>query len=272
MVVKTIGLAILFYALYCALLFAVQRQMIFPRGLIAHDLYSPQNDIIVDKIWLSTSDGAIVESWYLPPAFKDPSHRSPAIIFAHGNAELIDFCSAELKPFTDLGIGVLLVEYPGYGRSSGAPSQKSITNVFKVAYDILAAKEDIDPTKIIFYGRSLGGAAVCALAAERPAAAMILTSTFTGIRSMAVKYLVPAFLIRDPFDNLTVVRNFSGPLLIIHGRYDEIIPFRHGETLHKAAKRSKLIAYECGHNDCPPDWSIFWKDIEEFLSEAGLIG
>lgn len=272
MVVKTVGLAVLFYALYCVFLFAVQRQMIFPRGFIVQNLNSPINDSVVDKIWLNTGNGVIVESWYLPPAFRDPSGKSPVIIFAHGNAELIDYCPDEMKPFTALGIGVLLVEYPGYGRSGGTPTQKSITNALKVAYDVLTNREDIDPAKIIFYGRSLGGAAVCALAAERPAAALILTSTFTGIRAMAVKYLVPPFLIRDPFDNLTVVRNFPGPLLIVHGRYDEIIPFRHGEMLHQAAKRSTLISYECGHNDCPPDWNIFWKDIEAFLTAANLIG
>jgi fermentation-respiration switch protein FrsA (DUF1100 family) len=269
---KTVGIAILFYTLYCALLFVVQRQMIFPRGFIAHQLDSPPGDINVDQIWLNTEESTRIESWYLPPVRIERSQKSPAVIFAHGNAELIDFCVAEMAPFTQLGIGVLLVEYPGYGRSEGSPSQKSITSALKIAYDMLASKTEIDSTKIIFYGRSLGGAAVCALAAERTAAAMILTSTFTSIRAMAIKYLAPSFLIRDPFDNLKVVRNFYGPLLIIHGRYDEIVPFRHGEMLHHAAKQSKLIVYECGHNDCPPDWNIFWRDIKAFLKTAGLIG
>ena len=272
MIMKTVGMVILFYTLYCALLFVFQRQMIFPRGFITHQLYSPPGDINVDQIWLKTEENTRIESWYLPPVTLDRTHKSPAVIFAHGNAELIDFCVPEMVPFTKLGIGVLLVEYPGYGRSEGSPSQKSITNALTVAYDTLASKEEIDSTKIIFYGRSLGGAAVCALAAEKPAAAMILTSTFTSIRAMAIKYLAPSFLIRDPFDNLKVVRDFYGPLLIIHGRYDEIVPFRHGEMLHQAARQSKLIVYECGHNDCPPDWNIFWNDIEVFLKTAGLIG
>ena len=267
-----IGWAILLYAIYCAVLFAFQRQMIFPRGLVPPGQFSVPDNLIVEKIWLNTADGSVIESWYLPPVATTASTRSPAVIFAHGNAELIDFCSSEMLPFTTLGIGVLLVEYPGYGRSSGTPSQKNITAALETAYDVLTAREDIDPSKIIFYGRSIGGGAVCALAAARPAAAMILTSTFISIQAMAVKYLVPGFLIKDPFDNLTVVRNFPGPIMIVHGRYDEIIPFRHGEMLRQAAKQSYFVAYDCGHNDCPPDWIIFWKDVEKFLHEAGIIG
>lgn len=271
MVMKTFGWTVLLYVLYCAVLFALQRQMIFPRGLIAQGQNSPHDDLFIEKIKLEAG-GGVVETWYLPPVSGAISTRSPALIFAHGNAELIDFCTAEMQPFTALGIGVLLVEYPGYGRSSGTPSQKTITATLKAAYDVLVAREDVDASRIIFYGRSLGGGAVCALAVERPPAAMILTSTFVGVRAMAVKYLVPGFLIRDPFDNLAAVRDFPGPLLIVHGRRDEIIPFRHGEKLHQAAKRSTLVAYDCGHNDCPPDWDIFWRDIEDFLRGAGIIG
>jgi len=268
--VKYIGLAVLAYAAYCALVFAFQRQMIFPRSQIGYAPVSLPENLPIEKVWLNIP-GASVESWYIPPRGGPANGRRPALIFAHGNAERIDMCTGELMPFTALGIGVLLVEYPGYGRSTGTPSQKNITAAFLAAYDMLAARHDVDPSKIVFYGRSLGGGAVCVLAAERPAAALILASTFTGIRSMASRYLVPGFLVRDPFDNLTVVRNFSGPVLIVHGRYDDIIPFHHGKTLQKAAHRATLLAYDCGHNDCPPDEECFWRDIATFLRIAGII-
>ncbi len=269
--IKFLGWAILFYVGYCGFLFALQRQMIFPRSLIAHSRGSHNDHLAVEKIWHGDGQGGGVESWYLPPLTVGPPSRSPAVIFAHGNAELIDFCAEELQPFTVMGIGVLLVEYPGYGRSSGTPSQKTITAALKTAYDALVARKDVDPAKIVFYGRSLGGGAVSALAVERQAAALILTSTFTGVRPMAAKYLVPGFLVLDPFDNLSVVRNYDRPVLIVHGRYDDIIPFHHGEILHKASKQSTLLAYDCGHNDCPPDWNVFWRDIEDFLRGAGII-
>lgn len=271
-VMKIFCWTIIFYVVYCGFLFTLQRQMIFPRSLISQGRSSHGDHPVVEKIWLEDGEGGVVENWYIPPLTVGVRSRSPAVIFAHGNAELIDFCVEELQPFAAMGIGVLLVEYPGYGRSNGSPSQKTITAALKTAYDALVARKDVDPEKIVFYGRSLGGGAVCALAAERQAAALILTSTFTGIRPMAAKYLVPGFLVLDPFDNLSIVRHFCRPILIVHGRYDDIIPFRHGETLHEASKQSTFLAYECGHNDCPPDWNVFWRDIEDFLRGAGIIG
>jgi hypothetical protein len=268
--VKYIGLAVLAYAVYCILVFAFQRQMIFPRSHIGYAPVALPDNLPIEKFWLNTAD-ATVESWYIPPTGSPADGRGPALIFAHGNAERIDASTGELVPFTALGIGVLLVEYPGYGQSTGTPSQKSITAAFVAAYDMLAARHDVDPSKIVLYGRSLGGGAVCALAAKRSAAALILASTFTGIRAMASRYLVPAFMVRDPFDNLTVVREFSGPVLIVHGRHDDIIPFHHGTTLQKAARHAILLAYDCGHNDCPPDAERFWRDIANFLREAGII-
>jgi len=113
---------------------------------------------------------------------------------AHGNGELIDFWPNELNRFTNLGIGVLLVEYPGYGRSTGPQSQSSITEAFVTAYDTLCARADVEASKIILVGRSLGGGAVCALAAKRPAAALILMSTFTSARSFDKKIPDTRFL------------------------------------------------------------------------------
>jgi len=184
---------------------------------------------------------------------------------------LIDFWPEALKRFPAMGVGLLLVEYPGYGRSAGSPSQESISETFTRAYDTLAARPDVDPTRIAFFGRSLGGGAVCDLAAKRPAAALILMSSFTSVRSFAIRYLAPSFLIRDPFDNLAVVRDYGGPVLVIHGRFDEVIPFGHGNALHAAARNGKMIAYDAGHNDCPPDWEVFWQDVEGFLRDAKVL-
>ncbi len=258
------------YCAYCALLFLLQRQIMFPRALIPLPSVSVQNSPGLEIIWLETEFGK-VESWLLSPAAATPSQPVPAVIFAHGNGELIDYWPAELKAFTQLGMALLLVEYPGYGRSAGAPSQKSITKVFLAAYDVLIARKDIDPSRIVLFGRSLGGGAVCALAAQRPSKALILMSTFTSVRSFAIRYLVPKFLVRDPFDNLALVASYKGPILIFHGRGDSIIPFSHGARLHEAAANSTFIAYNAGHNDCPPNWQVFWQDLEKFLRDVHII-
>lgn len=268
--IKFISWAIFLYLAYCFILFICQRKIIFPRYLIEPSSYGKGDIAGLEKIWVTTNCGRI-ETWFLPPAASQRKEPAPAVIFAHGNAELIDFWPAELKKFTSLGIGVMLVEYPGYGRSEGTPSQKNIAEAFTAAYDVLVTRPDVDPARIVLFGRSIGGGAVCDLATKRPSAALILMSTFISTRSFAIKYLVPSFLILDAFDNQAVVAAYPGPVLIIHGRQDDIIPYPHGVALKRSAKSGKIISYDCGHNDCPPNWSTFWRDIELFLFNTGII-
>jgi pimeloyl-ACP methyl ester carboxylesterase len=263
-VYKLFAGALFFYMGYCCLLFLFQRQMLFPRYLIDVPTGVAEEIPTLETIWLDTSFGK-VEAWFLPAERVHGTGPAPAVIFAHGNGELIDFWPHELKKFTHLGVGVMLVEYPGYGRSQGTPSQDSIRETFITAYDRLVERDGVDPGRIVLFGRSLGGGAVCLLAAQRPSAGLILMSTFTSARSFAGRYLAPEFLVRDPLDNLLVVRSYSGPVLVMHGIRDEVIPYRHGVSLYRAAKQGKMITYNSGHNDCPPNWNIFWKDIETYL-------
>jgi fermentation-respiration switch protein FrsA (DUF1100 family) len=261
---------LIFYLAYCCLLFLLQRHMIFPRYQIETPSGTGGNIAGLEKMWLSTDYGK-VEAWFLPPAPDQVRDSAPAVIFAHGNAELIDFWPQELSGFTSLGMGLLLVEYPGYGRSGGTPSQQSVTQAFLSAYDTLVAREDVDPSRIVLFGRSLGGGAVCALAAKRPSAALILMSAFTSVKSFASKFLVPSFLVKDPFDSLVTVKSYTNPVLVMHGRHDTIIPYKHGVALYRAAQRGEMITYDCQHNDCPPSWKIFWRDVESFLQDAGIV-
>ena len=267
---EIIGWAFVFYCGYCILVFLVQRSILFPRNQIPYPTGTGIAIPGLEKIWLNTEYGKI-EAWYLPPVSGPRARPAPAVIFGHGNGELIDFWPDALQHFNQMGIGLLLVEYPGYGRSSGTPSQKSITTTFVAAYDALASRGDVDPSRILLLGRSLGGGAVCALARQRSSAAMILMSSFTSVQSMAAKFLTPKFLIRDPFNNLEVVKEYQGPVLVIHGQNDRIVPYTHGVNLHRTAKNSKLITYQSGHNDCPPDWNQFWQDIKLFLRDHELI-
>ena len=72
-------------------------------------------------------------------------------------------------------------------------------------------------------------------------------------------------------DNLAAVEQYEGPVLIIHGRHDSVIPYSHGKALYKASRAGKLITYDAGHNDCPPDWEVFWHDVETFLRNHKII-
>lgn len=155
------------------------------------------------------------------------SERAPLLVFTHGNAELIDNFADQFTIPRAAGYAVLLVEYPGYGRS-------------------------------------LGGGAACILATSRPVAALILESSFTSVRALGRQLLVPGFLIRDPFDNLVALRSYRGPLLVLHGDRDEVIPVEHGRQLAAAVPVAEFAVLTCGHNDCPRSW----ETIMTFLSKA----
>ena len=268
--IKFAAWVLVVYGIYCGFVFIMQRQIVFPRFQIGSAPGLTKTFEGLEKIWITTRQGKI-ETWLLLPHGGLYRKPAPAVIFAHGNAELIDFLAEELQPLTKLGLAVLLVEYPGYGRSEGRPSQESIRNAFTAAYDMLVSRKDVDPHRIVLFGRSVGGGAACLLAAHRPTAALILQSSFKSVRSFAPRFLVPAFLVRDPFDNISVVRNYEKPVLVIHGKYDEIIPFAHGVALDRAAPNGKMIVYQCGHNDLPPDPLIYWSDIKQFLHANGII-
>ncbi len=271
-VITLVSVLLISYLFYCCLLFVAQRYMIFPGVQFGASAGAVLSDGAgIEKSWIEL-DRVKVETWFLPPVLEAGDNKpGPAIIFAHGNGEVIDQWPWEFEGFARMGIGVLLVEYPGYGRSTGIPSQHSVTETLVAAYDRLAARPDVDPSRIILMGRSLGGGAICSLAAKRPSAAIILMSTFTSIRSFASRYLVPEFLVRDPFDNLAVVGSYSGPILIIHGTRDEVIPYSHALMLGQAAKQGKLISVDAGHNDCPSDWKAFLRDVESFLRVHGIL-
>jgi pimeloyl-ACP methyl ester carboxylesterase len=260
------------YLIYLTILFISQRKMLFPAHMIDVPQYDSNRLKNIEQNWIEIKTGR-VETWFLPAKTDNnivKAQKTPLIIFAHGNGELIDFWADEFLSFTKQNISVLLVEYPGYGRSQGSPSQDSITEIFVKAYDLISQRDNIDPDKIIFFGRSIGGGAVCSLARKRKPAAIILMSTFINTKSFAGKYFAPGTLILDPFDNLKTMEQFNGPALILHGRYDELIPYDHAVQLHKACKNSKLISYDCGHNNCPPDFDIFINDVKNFLKKSVL--
>lgn len=249
-------------AAYWALLFFAQRSILFPAPQLTG---APPRPPDAEQIWLNTSFGRI-EAWYLP-AVRSAGGPSPLLVFSHGNAELIDYWPEEFDEPRRWGAGVLLVEYPGYGRSDGTPSQQSITESMLAAYDWTRQRADIDASRIIPYGRSLGGGAALALSVARSVPAVILESSFSSVAAFAARFGAPALLIRDTFDNVSALRSFKGPTLILHGDRDDIVPTEHARLLAAAARDATLKLLPCGHNDCPRPWA----DVRAFLDRQGLL-
>lgn len=257
-----LGVAIC-YVLYGVVLSFLQRSILFPRHVVQVPADGGRDVPGLDRWWLDTPEGR-VEAWYLVGEGRTAESPGPAVIFAHGNGEAIDFWPAALSRYRAMGVSVLLPEYRGYGRSAGEPSQEAITADYVAFYDRLVKRPEVDAKKIVFHGRSLGGGVVGALAAERPCAAMVLESTFLSIRSFAQQFLLPGFLVADPFDTESVVRTLDVPILIFHGTRDNVVPYHHGETLSRVAKNAQLVTFDCGHNDVPAD-ERYWGPLESFV-------
>lgn len=261
---RSLNLAITVVAIigcYWALLFVAQRSILFPRPVLVR---APVLPIDAQQIWLQTPTGR-VEAWYLPPTTRSAG-PAPLLLFTHGNAEVIDFWPEAFAEPRGWGIGVLLLEYPGYGRSAGMPSETSITSAILAAYDWARTQPTVDSSRIVAYGRSLGGGAACALSRVRPVAGLILESSFTSVPAFAGRFAAPGFLVRDRFDNLVALKSYRGPILVLHGDHDEVIPVAHGHRL-AAAAGTELHLLPCGHNDCARPW----PQVHTFLSQLGMV-
>jgi len=256
------------YLGWAALLFASQRRMMFPgAGIMLAASGEGRVPPDARQVWLETSGGR-VEAWFVPAR---DTGSAPAVVFAHGNAELIDHGMVDARGLRELGLSVLLVEYPGYGRSGGQPSRASIRETFLAGYDWLAGQGGVDADRIVGMGRSLGSGAITDLATDRPLVALILVSPFTSVAAFAKRYLLPSFVARDRFDNLAVLRRREGPVLLIHGRRDPVIPHAHSERLARASPSAELVSLDCGHNDCPPDRPAYDEVVRSFLVDAGVL-
>lgn len=269
LLLKLLSWTFIIYCVYCGILFVMQRRIIYPAHLIQPAELSESLHRKIEPIWIQTRHGK-TETWFIPAAVGTGDGPTPAIILAHGNAELIDGLPFEFDWLAEEGVALLFVEYPGYGRSEGNPSRESIMETFLAAYDMLVKCPGIDPDKIILFGRSLGGGAICTIANKRPSAGMILISTFTDTREFASGFLVPRFLVLDIYDNFTVVKNYANPIAVFHGKYDELIPYHHAQKLSAAAARGTLTTYAAGHNDCPPDNIQFRQDLLPFFKKTGI--
>ncbi|NET09856.1 MAG: alpha/beta hydrolase, partial [Symploca sp. SIO2B6] len=157
---------------------------------------------------------------------------------------------------------VLLVEYPGYAGAGGAPSYASMKATVLESYDAIASRSDVNTDFIMAYGRSMGGAVATLVAKHRPIVALGLESTFASMRQLAVEKRFPGFLLRDCYENATIVSQLDIPIFVYHGTEDRLIPIHHGLALAKAAKNATLITRHHDHSNGPRPWIDFLAFIE----------
>ena len=188
-------------------------------------------------------DGVRLTALYLP----NPQARY-TLLFSHGNAEDLGDDLEFLESLQQAGFAVLAWDYRGYGTSEGAPSERTLYSDGQAVYDYLVRELKTPPERIIVFGRSLGSVPAVDLAARQPVAGLILEGGLTSGQRVLLPFPLFPF---DRFRNLQKMDRVRCPVLVIHGTADEVIPFRHGEALFRAAREPKRNWWveNAGHND-----------------------
>ncbi|MBX3390839.1 MAG: alpha/beta fold hydrolase [Phycisphaeraceae bacterium] len=266
LLVAVIGLG---YAAFAGALWEVQDSIIFPRAAG----YSSGRGLpsTGERIWYTAPDGRKIEAWYFKGAGRSAQSPGPLLVCFHGNADFIENWSWMAETCQREGFNVLLPEFRGYGRSEGEPSEKAIVEDSAAILRIVLQRPEIDGSKLVLLGRSLGGGVACAVALQVPPAALILECTFTSLASMADGYHVPRWLVRHPFRNDEALKTIKAPVMLVHGEHDRIIPHRHSEELKKLRPDAELVTLDCDHNDLPGnDEEKYKASFVEFLRSHGL--
>lgn len=195
-----------------------------------------------------TQDGEKLDAWFVPGA-----EEQGVVLFFHGNAGNISHRLDSIALFHQLGLSVFIFDYRGYGRSSGRPNELGTYRDADAVWAHLTAGRGYRPQDIVVFGRSLGGAVAAYTAARYRPRALILESTFTSVPDLAADLypLLPVrWISRFRYETITHLQRVDAPVLVVHSRDDEIIPFAHGERLYAAAHSRKCALWITGgHND-----------------------
>ncbi|XP_073290457.1 alpha/beta hydrolase domain-containing protein WAV2-like isoform X1 [Primulina huaijiensis] len=277
-----------------ALLVAFQEKLVYvpvlPGLTKSYPITPARLRLIYEDVWLTSSDGVRLHSWFIKLL---PDCRGPTILFFQENAGNIAHRLEMVRIMLQrLQCNVFMLSYRGYGASDGFPSQHGITMDAQAALDHLSQRTDIDTSRIVVFGRSLGGAVGAVLTKNNPdkVAALILENTFTSILDMAGVLLpflkwfigkssskVPGvlnFLIRSPWSTIDVINEIRQPILFLSGLQDEMVPPLHMQLLYaKAAARNQqclFVEFPTGmHMDT---WlsggDHYWRTIQEFLEKS----
>jgi len=226
-----------------------------------------------EDLRFTTEDGVELSAWWIP------AHAARgSILFLHGNAGNISHRMESIEIFNRLGLSVLIVDYRGYGRSAGAPSEAGTYRDARAAWRYLTAERQLPPARIVVFGRSLGAAIAAQLASsvQSAPAALILESAFTSAPEMAQRaypFLPARWLTRFDYATRDYVKAARSPVLVLHSRDDEIVPFDHGEAVYRAAPDPKrFVTLRGGHNTgFLESGATYTRALDAFLTEAAKL-
>lgn len=238
------------YGAFALYLFIVQPRLLYYPDMPGRELEATPAAIglAYEDVALLTSDGVRLHGWFIPV-----EQPRATVLFCHGNAGNISHRLDSIRLLHSFGLQLLFFDYRGYGKSEGRPSEKGTYRDVDAAWRYLLEVRGLPEAGIIIFGRSLGAAVAADLASRTRPAAAILESAFTSVPDIAAgiyPWLPVRLLSRYQYDNLDKMARITRPLLLVHSRQDEIIPFAHGERLFERARSPKqFLEIQGGHND-----------------------
>lgn len=231
------------------------------------DLRPEQLGIDAEDVWLAAEDGVRLHAFHV----RAPAPVSRAVLLLHGNAGNASHRLPLAAEYARLDADVLLLDYRGYGLSSGQPSERGVYADARAALAHLASRGFAE-SRVVVIGQSLGGAIAVDLAQQRQLAGVVLESTFSSLADVARSAIGPAaLLLRGRFDSVAKIARLRAPLLSLHGERDEIIPLDLGRALYEAAPQPKRFEAlpGAGHNDvAETGGASYFARIGRFLDEV----
>ncbi len=250
--------------------------LLFEKRFIFHPMRHPGGDwdaqgAAIEDCHFTSADGVRLHGWWLQA---EGVADGPVLLWFHGNAGNITHRAENLRLLAVHGLSALSVDYRGYGRSGGSPSERGIYLDGEAAYDYLTGERGVAPGRIVSYGRSLGTSVAVHVALERPTAALVLEGAMSSARAMARRMmpLLPVWpFIRARLDHVGRIRAIDVPVLVMHGERDEIVPFGQGRAVYDAAPEPKEFyrIEGAGHNDTyEVGGEAYWRALVGFCDGA----
>ena len=238
--------ALCLYVGTAAMLYFTQRSLMYFPDTI-HTTPAQAGLPEAEEVPLTASDGAQIIVWHVAPR-----DGKPVILYFHGNGGALHYRVDRFRKLIADGIGLVALEYRGYGGSSGSPSEAGLIADAEAAYAFAAARYPVQ--QIVVWGESLGTGVAVALAAEKPVGRVILEAPFTSTEAVGARhywYLPVRLLMKDQFRSDERIGKVTAPLLILHGVHDQTVPFAMGEQMFELANKPKHIVrfLDGGHED-----------------------
>lgn len=237
----------------------------FPERYPVGDWQPERSGLEVEDCYFPAADGVLLHAWYVP------ARADFTLVFLHGNAGNITHRLDSLLRLRKLPASVLILDYRGYGRSQGKPSEAGLYLDAEAAYRYLIEAKHVPAERLIVHGESLGTAVAVDLASRFPVAGLILEAPFTSARDVARRVIplpLAGFIIRAKFDSAAKIGAIKAPILMIHGERDTTIPPDLGRKLFAIAREPKffLSLPEAEHNDIAlAGGEAYLGRIREFL-------